>query len=105
MSEVPTESIEDIPPAEQLVGADTLWRDDPLARVAYSGSPSNHDPNYLETARMPHPIHRVNDSILARPEIAEALEQIQLSRDLVEGRTGEQNGSAPAAVDAELALD
>ncbi len=63
-----------IPASERLIGSDSLWRDDPPARAAYSGNPGFTDgADTLAVAEQPH------DSILARPEIAEALEQVYLS--------------------------
>lgn len=67
---------------ENNITTDPL-REDPSARVAYSDHPylDPFDVNFdekREQAFTPHPIQRSADSLLARPEVAEALEQIYI---------------------------
>jgi hypothetical protein len=65
--------VQDIPVDERYIGIDTLHQDDPAARAAYSSNPG-----FVKGAEE---TYDAADSILARPEIAEALEQIHLDRE------------------------
>lgn len=72
---------------------------DPGARAAYSSNPW-----FTEGADAPHPIRAVADSLLAQPEIAEALELVYLNSALSVAAE-ESEPSAESRIDAGLALD
>jgi hypothetical protein len=81
-------TIADIPEEERSVGTDLLWQENPAARAYYSGRP-----DFTEGAATDiYPYH----SLLIKPAVAEALEQIYLERHAV------QSGADP--VEPELAL-
>lgn len=104
---------------KEIIITDPL-REDPFARVAYSSNPrppksmpsgsgfNEMDDQARVGAHTPHPIHEAKDSLLARPDIAEALEQIYLdtvSSPDDSNETGHTDKDGMHPVDVSLALD
>jgi hypothetical protein len=69
-------------------------KQDSLTRAAYSGNPG-----FTDGAEKPHPIYCAKNSLLAKPDIAEALEQVFL-----DGTPPREQFALEKPVDIELAL-
>lgn len=95
----------DIPPFEGArgVGYDSLWMDDPEARVVYSGRPT-----FFDGSGVAPMTHGAEEFLLARTDIAEALEQIYLHQTSLPGAKIKPEAEASdrvAPIDAQLAME